>query len=464
MTCGTNVRPARRHRSEEGGAGAAPARPHSPAPPAQPARQLLACALAAAPACLAVPGTSWADTTTLTTDVGRSAARQRRPALPRPRARALHRPHHADGLHLRRPRHVRHRRGRPRRPPQRHRRVRQGGGFADCTGFTGRLVYVGTLGGLAAGFDAQQPAAGRPLLPRRQRGHAAAALLGPGRQRRPGPDDDRGVLVAAGRPGPDAGAGADHHRASGQRRPRRPPQPSASSPTTSTARARAGDRRPQPWAPAPRPDPADRPAHPGPTPEPRTPASATGAGDHRWRPRWVSRSAPATARSLPVALVPSASWRRRRRPARRASSGSWPPGSAPASPTPPSTISTAAAPALEGAAYTSLMILPLVLLFLLVQRVIDRRDPKLALAPSYGDPFLGFVDRQPPHRPSGRRHDDRPSPLTRGWCLWRTGSATCSSCASRWSAPILLATAIDPDAVDALAASSPGRSARPTWC
>jgi hypothetical protein len=65
------------------------------------------------------------------------------------------------------------------------------------------------------------------------------------------------------------------------------------------------------------------------------------------------------------------------------------------------TISTAAAPVLKGAAVTSLMILPLVVLFLLVQRWIDRRDPKLALAPSYGDQFLGFVDRHglaPPDR------------------------------------------------------------------
>lgn len=49
-----------------------------------------------------------------------------------------------------------------------------------------------------------------------------------------------------------------------------------------------------------------------------------------------------------------------------------------------------AAPAVVQGARIPLYLLPLVLLFLLIQNEIDRRDPKLALAPAYADPDLPF--------------------------------------------------------------------------
>jgi hypothetical protein len=49
-----------------------------------------------------------------------------------------------------------------------------------------------------------------------------------------------------------------------------------------------------------------------------------------------------------------------------------------------------AGPAVIKGARIPLYLLPLVLLFLLIQNEIDRRDPKLALAPAYADPQLPF--------------------------------------------------------------------------
>lgn len=45
----------------------------------------------------------------------------------------------------------------------------------------------------------------------------------------------------------------------------------------------------------------------------------------------------------------------------------------------------------QATAFTFLL-LPFIVLFLLIQRRIDRNDPKLALAPAYSDPELPFVD------------------------------------------------------------------------
>lgn len=119
--------------------------------------KLLACALAAMSACLAVPGTSWADSSTLTTDSGGlplvSAAKlspghvlERCIVLTTPTVYssadlAMYVTAEGDlASHL----NVTVESG-------------QGGAFSDCTGFTGRLLYVGTLGGLVAGFNAQNP-------------------------------------------------------------------------------------------------------------------------------------------------------------------------------------------------------------------------------------------------------------------------------------------------------------------
>jgi hypothetical protein len=51
-----------------------------------------------------------------------------------------------------------------------------------------------------------------------------------------------------------------------------------------------------------------------------------------------------------------------------------------------------AAPAVIKGARLPLGLLLIALLFLLIQHEIDRRDPKLALAPSYADPDLAFDD------------------------------------------------------------------------
>jgi hypothetical protein len=55
-------------------------------------------------------------------------------------------------------------------------------------------------------------------------------------------------------------------------------------------------------------------------------------------------------------------------------------------------VAAAAAPAARGAGYGLGGTAPLLGAFLLIQGRIDRRDPKLALAPAYADPDLTFND------------------------------------------------------------------------
>jgi hypothetical protein len=65
-------------------------------------------------------------------------------------------------------------------------------------------------------------------------------------------------------------------------------------------------------------------------------------------------------------------------------------------------VARVAAPAAKGASY-GLGTLPLLFLFLLVQDRIDRRDPKLAKAPTYADPDLTFTSEpRGPLRPPGQ--------------------------------------------------------------
>jgi hypothetical protein len=64
-------------------------------------------------------------------------------------------------------------------------------------------------------------------------------------------------------------------------------------------------------------------------------------------------------------------------------------------------MAAAAAPAARGATYGLGGTAPLLGAFLLIQGRIDRRDPKLALAPAYADPDLTFDDI--PRGPLGRR-------------------------------------------------------------
>lgn len=293
-----------------------------------------------------------------------------------------------------------------------------GGSFADCTGFTGRLVYVGTLSSLAGAYDATRPE----------------------RVGRYNPDTSVVTLRLR-------FAVQDTNAAQGQTTsasfwwlpvaplPIPTPAPTTSAPTGSPAPT-STSTSPAPSVTAPAPvtsgpgpvvAPSRTPAPPGtltsgPTPVTTPPATTAGP----------TPSASASPLAPPVGVPLTGDG--------RSPAAVPPPGGGGDPPTSivgqlanglvtgvanaAQTISTAAAPALKGAAVTSLMTLPLVVLFLLVQRVIDRRDPKLALAPSYGDPFLGFNDRHPtrppgrqPHRPPGHhrppRHHRPPTPPPR---------------------------------------------------
>lgn len=70
-------------------------------------------------------------------------------------------------------------------------------------------------------------------------------------------------------------------------------------------------------------------------------------------------------------------------------------------------VEAAAPAALRGGAF-GLGTLPLLFLFLLVQRQIDKRDPKLALAPSYADAFLTFDSELMTRGPGSTSAKDSP--------------------------------------------------------
>jgi hypothetical protein len=359
--------------------------PHLPARSRRTSR-ILGCALAAASVCLGAPGVALADATTLTTDAGTSAlvtAGQLSPGHVVERCVVVTTPTEytsadlgmfvttagtlADHLNV---------------------TVESGAGgsFADCTGFSGRLVFVGTLAALAAGFDTTRP---------ERVGHYSTGRSSVSLRLRFSVQDDnsaQGLTTAASfwwlALAPD------------QVTPPTTDDPVPSSTPTSaptSSLTSAPPRTTVPPAPATPPTTAGtvpgitRPPSPGPS-TPATPSSAP-----------ATTPAPVATTLAPPVGVPLTG------------QGGPPPGGTPSGSDEPGlvtqlanglatgvakaaqTLSTAAAPALKGAAVTSLMILPLVLLFVLVNRWFDRRDPKLALAPSYGDPFLGFVDRSRLH-------------------------------------------------------------------
>jgi hypothetical protein len=374
--------------------------------------RLIGCSLATALACLATPGAALADTSTLTTDAGSAplaTAAQLAPGVVVERCIVVTTATQytsadlgmfatangglADHLTV-------------------TVETGSGGSFADCTGFAGRLIYVGTLSGLAGAYDATRPE----------------------RVGRYNPDTSSVTLRLR-------FAVQDTNAAQGQTTsasfwwlpvaplPVPTPAPTTSAPT-GTPSPTATSTAPQPSASAPAPvTPTSHPVV-RPTPAPPTSGPVT--------------SAPVPVTSLPATApppTPSASATPLGPPVgvpltgNNRSPGAVPPGNDGGDDPPTGlvgqlasglvtgvtnaaqTISTAAAPALKGAAVSSLMTLPLVVLFLLVQRVIDRRDPKLALAPSYGDPFLGFAERHPtrpagqqPHRPHSPRPRPRPEP------------------------------------------------------
>lgn len=134
-----------------------------------------------------------------------------------------------------------------------------------------------------------------------------------------------------------------------------------------------------PTAPSPTPTPSRSPT---PTPTPTAPPTPTPSSDPAPPPS-------PTASALPV-LPPSS-------PPPSASNPSVSvPLTPPPAPKAPNLVSRvlnavtdAAAPVVRGTA-VGLAALPVVLMFLLVQSRIDRRDPKLALAPAHSDPDLSF--------------------------------------------------------------------------
>jgi hypothetical protein len=370
--------------------------PHRPGPHALGRRfsRVLGCALAAVSACLAVPGAALADSGSLTTDANGSplvVAAQLSPGHVLERCIVVTTPTafaSADlGMYVTADGDLAN-----------HLNVTvetgNGGGFADCTGFSGRLTYVGTLAALASGFS--------PTAPQRV-GHYSATVSSVTLRLRFSVQDDNAAqgltttaafwwlpITAAPTPAPTTPAPLPSAASSSE-----PSPPSSQpSPTPDAAKTSATRHVPPPTAVPTSAEPAPTTTRP-PTPTAlrTTPAPAATALAPPVGVPFTGGNSP-----TPGALVPPVS------------GGAGGGGSA-GDDTPSGilnqlatglstgvanvahTVSTAAAPALRGAAYTSLLILPLALLFLLVQRWIDRRDPKLALAPSYGDPFLGFADR-----------------------------------------------------------------------
>lgn len=277
-----------------------------------------------------------------------------------------------------------------------------GGGFADCSGFTGRLVYVGTLTALAGAYDASRP---------ERVGHYTPDTSSVTLRLRFAVQDSNAAqgqttsaafwwLPVAPLPVPTPTPAPTTTAATGS------PQPTTSSPVPSTAVPGPATSRPRPTSP-----PSRTPAPPGsvasrPAPATSPPTSPAPKPSATVSPLGPPIGVPLTGDGRSPAALP---------PGRGGHGG--PPtgivgqlasGLVSGVSQAAQTISTAAAPALKGAAVTSLITLPLVVLFLLVQRVIDRRDPKLALAPSYGDPFLGFTDRHPTNPPDHQHRPHRP--------------------------------------------------------
>ncbi|MDX6205537.1 MAG: hypothetical protein QOF39_1594 [Frankiales bacterium] len=371
--------------------------PHLPARRRRLSR-VLGCALAAASACLAAPTAALADAstgTTLTTDAGGSPlvnAGQLSPGHVVERCVVVSTPTEytsadlgmfvtasgalADHLNI-------------------TIESGAGGSFAGCTGFSGRLMFVGTLNALAAGFDETRP---------ERVGHFATGSSQVTLRLRLSVQDDNAAQGQT----TTATFGWLPVAAAVVTPPPTDPPSASDAPTTSadvTVSTSAHPTTPDGNATGIPGPPVQRPSFP--PPPVTTPTSAVLPG-----PGQTTSPAPTATSLAPPVRVPLTDGNGGQSPA----AGLPVPGGADP---PPSlvdrlanglatgvanaarTISTAAAPALKGAAVTSLMILPLVLLFLLVQRWFDRRDPKLALAPSYGDPFLGFVDRHrlnPPDR------------------------------------------------------------------
>jgi hypothetical protein len=260
-----------------------------------------------------------------------------------------------------------------------------GGSATDCTGFSGQLVFHGTLDQLAA--------TGEDRLPGVPTGWTTSG------------GDERSFRIAVEPRHSDQAqalaAGADlvwalvgePPVASPQSSPRSSPQPGHQPSPSPSPRA-----APTP-VPAP-PAPAAAPAGPGPIPAPAPAAAAglagspdapaqegsatpdLGAGQEAARAPDAEPDQPAGAESRPGSAGPAAA------PAAAGGREATPRPDAPAGPLGERLHALAAAVAQRSEFPVSL--LSVLLLFLWVQRRLDRRDPKLALAPLYAEPSLFF--------------------------------------------------------------------------
>lgn len=294
-----------------------------------------------------------------------------------------------------------------------------GGRSGDCTGFRGVPVFSGTLGQLGATHGTAQDALPLSALPS---GNGSVSV----RLRFSVRSDNRAQGTAA---STDLVWMLD---ATGQRTspppvetPVDPPIPSEAPTPVPTVPRPPTEAPEQPAVP-----PVDVPPVPVPAEPPTPPVEALDPGPEVTVPRATEPQATAPQATEPQATEPQATAPQTPQPRTTAAT----PG--PAAPTPgPEPVATepeptspaagisgdgdgggpaernvlsrgvsavvdavgavlepireAALPAAKGAGY-SLFALPLLILFLLVQKRIDAQDPKLALAPSYADPDLAF--------------------------------------------------------------------------
>lgn len=359
--------------------------------------RLLGCALAAAAACLALPAAAYADSTSLTTDAGGSplvTALQLTPGHLIQRCVVVTTPTAYDSADL-----AMYATSTGGLADHLNVSVESGagGGFADCTGFTGRLIYVGTLSGLVSSYDATHP---------ERVGHYSTTVSAVTLRLSFTVQDDNAAQ------GQTTTAAFWWLPVASDPVPPLPVSPTPAAPSAAVTPTSAAPTSVRPvTSPRPAHDPPAPTSTPTSTPHSRRP-DGNGGGPLPTTDTKPPTPAPAASSLAPPVGLPLTGGHGSSSAVAPGGGRSGDDGGSAAGnvitsiatglangvATAAHAVSSAAAPALQGAAYTSLLILPLVVVFLLVQRWIDRRDPKLALAPSYGDPFLGFVDRHRIHR------------------------------------------------------------------
>jgi hypothetical protein len=224
--------------------------------------------------------------------------------------------------------------------------VGTGGSYGDCSGFVGSQIYAGTLAEFSDRYG--DPSAGLAL----DNGSAPAGAVSIRVTLRM-QDDNRaqGQAAESSFIWYAMGNGADPTQPPDVEVPVTGPVPTTTpaAPTTpTTPTTPPSTPSPRPASPTPQPASPTGSSSPEPSLAPGTagPPAATGGGRSR---SWVERVVDSVVDTVKDA-----------------------------------------APAVIGGARLPLYLLPVVLLFLLIQNEIDRRDPKLALAPAYADPDLPF--------------------------------------------------------------------------